>query len=97
MIIKKQHRVMILKNPINKWDKNNRATINDPTLAVYDRNQGHVLMLTKLRKLLRDYDERIVIDNSLVLEILDAYAKKSRQLRAAEKEIAELKKQLKAR
>jgi hypothetical protein len=88
--------VMILKTPLNKWDKKNRATDNDPHIAIFfNRNDKEGLLMTsKLRTILRDYGERVAISNSLVSEILNAYIKKSKQLKRAEKRIAELESEL---
>ena len=94
MQVTKQYKVMILNNPLDKWGKKNRATMTDPIVVTGDKKIGNVLMISKLRKILRDYGERVSIDNSLTLDILEAYVKKSRKLRAAEKEIAKLKKEL---
>lgn len=53
-------------------------------------------MTRKLRTILRDYGERVAISNSLVLDILNAYMKKSEQLKKAEKKIEKYEKQLSA-
>ena len=89
--------VMILKEaPLNKWDKANRATEEDPRIAIsFGKNDKEGLLMTsKLHAILRDHGERVVLNNSLVLEILDAYIKKSRKLKKAERRIAELEKEL---
>ena len=84
--------VVITKKPLDKWNKSNRATQNDPVIVTGDCT----LMTTKLRGILRDHGECVSISNSLILEILDAYAKKGKALKKAEKEIEQLKAQLAA-
>ena len=88
--------VMILKQPLEKWDKKNRATDVDPQISIHYKNDDKegLLMTTKLRTILRDYGENVAISNSLVFEILDAYIKKSRRLKKAEARIAELEAEL---
>ena len=89
-------KVMILKEPLNKWDKTNRATEEDPSIAIHfgKNDKEGLLMTTKLRTILRDYGERVAISNSLVREILEAYMRTSRKLKKAEKRIAELEAEL---
>ena len=82
--------VVILKKPLDKWNRGNRATENDPVIAT----DNCTLMTTKLRRILRDHGECVSLSNSLVLEILDAYAEKGKALKKAEQEIKDLKAQL---
>lgn len=82
--------VMITKKPLDKWNTSQRATETDPNIVTYDGT----LMTTKLRRILRDHGERVSISNNIVLEILDAYCSKSKQLKSAQKRIAELEKEL---
>ncbi|MCQ2570791.1 MAG: hypothetical protein MJ154_00880 [Candidatus Saccharibacteria bacterium] len=82
--------VSILKTPLVKFDVKNRATETDPIIVTRDGD----LMITKLRKILRDYGENVAINNSLLLEILDSYCKKSKKLKKLEKENMELRKAL---
>ncbi len=82
--------VMITKKPLDKWNKENRATENDPNIVT----ENYTLMTTKLRGILRDHGECVSISNSLVLEILDAYAEKGKALKKAQQEIERLKAQL---
>ena len=87
--------VMILRQPLKKWDKANRATDVDPKIAIhYVKDSEGLLMTSKLRAILRDHGENVAISNSLVFEILDAYIKTSRKLKKAEKRIAELEAEL---
>lgn len=83
--------VAIVKSPLNKFDAKNRATETDPIIVTRDGD----LMTTKLRKILRDYGENVAVNNSLILEILDAYRKKSKKLKRLEKENEELRRALK--
>jgi hypothetical protein len=88
----KSSNVMITREPADRLDVSRRATETDPTIATPDG----ILMTTKLRRILRDYGERVAFKNSLVLEILDAYIYKSKKLKKAEREIERLKTQLAA-
>lgn len=51
-------------------------------------------MTTKLRRILREHGECVSMSNSLVLEILDAYAEKGKALKKAQEEIKDLKDRL---
>ena len=82
--------VIITKKPLDKWNKDNRATENDPVIATQD----YTLMTTKLRRILREHGECVSMSNSLVLEILDAYAEKGKALKKAQEEIKNLKDRL---
>lgn len=88
----KSSNVMITRESADRLDVSRRATETDPTIATPDGT----LMTTKLRRILRDYGERVAFKNSLVLEILDAYIYKSKKLKKAEREIERLKAQLAA-
>jgi hypothetical protein len=99
----KSLKVMILNTPLDKWNKDNRATTEDPIISIWlkrdieGRTDGEYLLMTnKLRTILRDYGERVSISNSLVFEILDNYIKKSRKLKKVERENAKLKDEIKA-
>ena len=82
--------VMITKKPLDKWNKGNRATENDPVIAT----DNCTLMTTKLRRILRDHGECVSVSNSLLLEVLDAYVDRGEKLKKAQREIKELKAQL---
>lgn len=82
--------VMITQQPLNKWDVSQRATETDPNIVSSDGT----LMTTKLRRILRDHGERVSISNALILEILDAYRAKSKELKRAQKRIEELETKL---
>lgn len=91
MKVKKAALITIIKSPLNKFDAKNRATDTDPVIVTRDGD----LMTTKLYKILRDYGENVAVSNSLVLEILGAYRKKSKRLKRLEKENEELRRALK--
>ena len=54
MQVTKPYKVMILNNPLDKWGKKNRATMTDPIVVTGDKKIGNVLMISKLRKILRE-------------------------------------------
>ena len=78
---------MIMKEPATRKP---RATTNNPNIITSDGT----LMTRKLCSILRKYGNRVSIDNTLVLEILEAYMDKSSRLKRAEKEIELLKLEL---
>ena len=53
------------------------------------RTEDGVLMTNRLQRLLRSYGERLVVPNQLVLEILNDRNRKSRELKACEREVDE--------
>ena len=79
----RNHSVMILKQPLKKWDPENRATEHDPVI----RNANGDLMTNKLYQILHDHKERVALSNALVFELLQEYRKKSRRLKSAERQI----------
>ena len=69
----------------------NRETLTDPIVVTGKRK----LMTRKLRKILRDWGDNVFVRSSLVLDILEGYMKKSKQLKSANVKIEELERRIK--
>ena len=82
----RNYSVMILKQPLNKWNPENRATERDPIIRAANGD----LMTTKLCQILQNHKECVAISNTLVLELLQEYRKKSRRLKLAKKRIKDI-------
>ena len=85
-------KVAILKKPLDKWNKDNRATWEDPKIAYFYREDDEegLLLINKLKSILSKYGECVAISNSLVLEIIRGYIRKSTKLKKAEERNAAL-------
>ncbi len=89
-MLTKSSNVMITNGPVKeKWDISYRATETNTNIVT----DSGVLMTTKLRRILKDHGECVSISNSLVLEILEGYIRKSSKLKKLLRENEELKRE----